>query len=233
MEEKPRTVKDLYKAVKEPIDEHKEEKEKEEERLKFAENSEAVWQWGFTVKKGEGGHADVEKMETDERHEKIEHWEEHKAEETSTAGTVESMLAGLDEELGMEPIDHGDEHADASGQDETSGAPDNEEAKPQSPAVAAAPEPKQEEKKDEAPKDAETPELAYWPQLLSKSGEQTFTFAANELHRIRQIGFAFRKAQAEAKKKAVEAAHDQPAGEVRTGAGTARVGAPTDQRNQE
>jgi len=220
MEEKPRNLKDLYTAVHEPIEEQNEEKEKEEERLKFAENSSAVWQWGFTSKKGEGGHADVEKIETDERHEKVEHWEEHKAAETSTSGTVEGMLAGVDEELGMEPADHEADHpADASGQDEPSGAPDHEEKK-EAPAAAAdagataataaapapAPEPKPEEKHDEAPKDAETPELAYWPKLLSATGEQTFSSAAKELHRIRQIGFAFRKAQGEAKKKAVEAA---------------------------
>jgi len=204
MEEKPKTLKDLYKAVKEPIDEYKEEKEGEEERLKFAEKSEA-WQWGFTNKHGAGGKADAEKIETDERHEKIEHWEEHKAEETSTSGLVESMLAGLDEELGMEPPDHEADHeAEPTGPDEAAAGPD--EAKQAEPVAAAPAEPKQEEKKDEAPKDAETPELAYWPQLLSASGEQTFTFAAKELHRIRQIGFAFRKAQADAKKKAVEAA---------------------------
>jgi len=211
MEEKPKNLKDLYKFVKEPIEEKKEDDEKQEERLKFAEESKSMWQWGATVKSGEGGHADAEKRETDERHEKIEQWEEAKGHETSTAGTVDSMLSGLDEELGMQPTDHDadhpPDHEGQPGQDEPSAASD--EGK-QEPAAAAASEPKKEEKKeekkDEAPKDAETPDLAYWPQLLASSGEQTYKSAADELHRIRQIGFAFRKAQAEAKKKAVEAA---------------------------
>ena len=71
-------------------------------------------------------------------------------------------------------------------------------AAPQTAAAAEPAEPKHEEEKEKAP---DPGELAYWPKL---TGE--FAQAAIELNRMKAVAYAFKKQQAEARKKAYEAA---------------------------
>ena len=165
----------------------------------------------------QNGHAAHEADEKAERHDKIGEFEAENGEHADVSEHVEVMLQGLDEELGFEG--HDDEGGDPAqhealdglpgGGDEGGGgtsAPANDEQKHDEPAAAApqqaagpAPaEPAHEEEKEQAP---DPGQLAYWPALTAK-----FATAATELNRMKAVAFAFKKQQAEARKKAYEAA---------------------------
>ncbi len=162
------------------------------------------------------GHAAHEDDEKAERHEKIGEFQAEHVEHADVAEHVEGMLQGLDEELGFEADSGGDEGAHHEGDesatadlpgDEGGGASvAHDEAKhdepaaaaPQAAAAAEPAEPKHEEEKEKAP---DPGELAYWPKL---TGE--FAQAAIELNRMKVVAYAFKKQQAEARKKAYEAA---------------------------
>jgi len=166
------------------------------------------------VAEQKSGHAAHEEDEKAERHEKIGEFQAEHVEHSDVAEHVEGMLQGLDEELGFEADSGGDEGAHHEG-DESAMAdlPGDEggtvsvahdEAKHDEPAAAAPQtaaepaEPKHEEEKEKAP---DPGELAYWPKL---TGE--FAQAATELNRMKAVAYAFKKQQAEARKKAYEAA---------------------------
>lgn len=191
--------------------------------------------WGWKDEKGEklekyaknaeerSGHAAHEQDEKNERHEKIGEFAAEQVEHSGVAEHVNVMLDGLDEELGLEP-DAGDADAgggnegdqDAAASDDTGApTPSNDEQKQDaqppgkqdptpaaaagpSPAPAAAP-PQEEEKKEE--KVPDPGELAYWPSLTVE-----FASAQKQLHRMKVVAWEFKKQQAEARKKAYEAA---------------------------
>ena len=210
--ESPEMLIDAYKQVREIFDSAKgiykggtslgwkdEKSEKAEKNTKVAE--------------GKSGHAAREADEKAEPHEKIGEFQAEHVEHAEASEHVEGMLQGLDEELGFEADAGGDEGghhegdstADLPGSDEGGGASaaTHDESKHEEPAAAAptaapATEPKHEEEKEKAP---DPGELAYWPKL---TGE--FAQAAIELNRMKVVAYAFKKQQAEARKKAYEAA---------------------------
>ena len=161
------------------------------------------------------GHAAREEDEKAERHDKIGEFQAEHVEHADVAEHVEGMLQGLDEELGFEADSGGEEGGHHEGDesamvdlpgDEGGASAANDEAKhdepaapaPQTASAAEPAEPKHEEEKEKAP---DPGELAYWPKL---TGE--FAQAAIELNRMKAVAYAFKKQQAEARKKAYEAA---------------------------
>lgn len=150
-----------------------------------------------------------EDFEKEERRAHLAEWSQQSAPIPETAAQVDALLAGLDEELGFERDGDAD-HDEEAGQDDegatataaasasasATGSDSTEEAKPAAPA--------QEEPKEEKEPVPDVPELAYWPKLVAKDGD--FDKAAKDLHRMKQIAYAFYKAQGKAKKKALETA---------------------------
>jgi hypothetical protein len=133
-------------------------------------------------------------------------WSAQTPEAPQTAAQVESMLTGLDDELGLEPSGDADpdEAQQQDGDDDGGG---DETASPQ-PAVAGSsdspsPQPAQPAgaNEDAAP---DVPPLAYWPKLTAADGE--FQKATKDLLRMKQIAHAFYRSQGTAKKKAMETA---------------------------
>lgn len=146
-----------------------------------------------------------EEKEKEEQHSNIEAWSEAASPTPQTTQQVDAMLSGLDEELGLEPS--GDEHeSDEKDSSEPDGDPQQQSLTPPPVIDEGKQEPpqqdtKEEEKKEDVPA---IPALEYWPNLTKSGGD--FESSAKELHRMKQIAYAFYKAQAEAKKKALETA---------------------------
>lgn len=212
--ESPETLLGAYKQGKEIFDSAKSIAKGGSDLRWKDEKSEKAERYTKVVE-GKSGHAAREADEKAERHEKIGEFQAEHVEHAEVAEHVEGMLQGLDDELGFEADSGGDEGghhegdsmADLPGSDEGGGAnaathddPKHDEPVAGAPAaaVAYAAEPKHEEEKANAP---DPGELAYWPKL---TGE--FAQAAIELNRMKVVAYAFKKQQAEARKKAYEAA---------------------------
>ncbi len=179
------------------------------------EKSEKLEQYTKRVEKA-SGHAIHEEEEKEEHSEQLIEFQEEQMDHSEVAEHVDGMLLGLDEELGFES-EGGDSGggADEEHEDEHEG---NETAS--SPAVVAGDgngnEPPAQEPKPAAPvasapaneaaheKPADPGELAYWPKLTGENGD--FMTGKKELFRMKQVAYAFKKQQEEARKKAYEAA---------------------------
>jgi hypothetical protein len=184
--------------------------------------------WGWKDEKGEklekyskhveqaSGHEGREEDEKEEKRDKLLEFQQEEMEHSEVAEQVDTMLLGLDEELGFEadagdegdgaPDAHEDEHQDEQGPAPAAAAGDgggNEEGKSAAPvAVAAAANAASNEQAADKPVDPG--ELAYWPKLTGDKGE--FAGSMKELYRMKQVAYAFKKQQEEARKKAYEAA---------------------------
>ncbi len=150
-----------------------------------------------------------EAFEKDEQHRHITEWSEQTAPAPETAAQVDGLLAGLDDELGLEPDGDGDHDeaaqdaaadadtaADAAATADNAGGDIKDEPQQAQPA--------QNEAKADTEQVPDIPELAYWPKLTAPGGD--FEQSAKDLHRMKQIAHAFYKSQVEAKKKALETA---------------------------
>ncbi len=169
----------------------------------------------------DSGHADHEKFEKQELHEKVEElgggegggegWATPDLAPAGASAYVNSALDGLDADTGFDHDEDDQDSQDAQGADESKTQPDapaNDSAQASAPTVAPAPAPAPQPAADEGAKDTkeetggELPELAYWPDLVKQDGE--FEKSAKDLLHMKQIAYAFQKQQAEAKKKALE-----------------------------
>jgi hypothetical protein len=188
------------------------------EKLEKAEQRENIAEWAKGEAPEVAVYEHVEGMleDLDEGDEaKDEHeGDEHESEGGDDAKTDDDSDAGDDSpNASFEP--NADQAASNGGGEPTndeskafegasaSGAGAGSESSAPAPAIAAVAAPAAAAAPAEEDKMAEVPELVYWPKLVSgQDGE--FAKAAKDLMRMKQIAYAFQKAQLEARKKALE-----------------------------